>query len=163
MSYLLGTGGGRGRNPGPGRRPPRLPPSPFQAAPGLVFLSWDLGARVGQAEGLERSARSPARERVAGSRGRPAPAGFRARPGGGGGGEEEWEEGAQRGRRRGGVELRKRPERLPLAGGHADPQDASPSGRAVPCSGGGDRSAWRVSGFLAAPQAPKSTPRKHML
>lgn len=83
-------------------------------------------------------------------------------------GGEGWGGGAGGGRsagptQRGEWRLRKGPERLSLAGGRVDPQDASPSRRVVPCSGGGDRSAWRASGFLATPTPKIHSEKTHVV
>lgn len=124
-----------------GHWPQRLPLLPFPAPRGLVSPSGD-GGWGGTAEGREAGERSPWQSL--------------GLPGG------DWEEGARG--RAGGQASRGRERGLALlaCGGHADPQDACLSWRVVSCSRDGDRSARRVSGFLAHP-LPQITPRKHML
>lgn len=91
VSYLLGSRRGQGAGtPGRAAGPQCLPLLPFRAASGLVSLCWDWGAGVGQAEGRELSARSPARARVAGAAaaqpGRVSVLGWGGERGGGAGG-----------------------------------------------------------------------------
>lgn len=139
-----GAGGGRGQEPPrqAGHRPQRLPLLPFPAPLGLVSLRGD-GGWGGTVEGREAGERNPWQNH--------------GWPGG------DWEEGA---RRRVGRRASRGRERGPApldCCGHAVPQHACLSRRVVPYSGGGDRSAWRVSGFLAPTPSPNHSEKTHVV